>query len=91
MRNNSPVGSLSDLFDVSSPASNTAHSTRLDAHPDHVQHILGKNGLLRYLAASQLDAHQVWSSIEDAVGLAILSVATYVVPSAKGAGGERAK
>lgn len=67
----------------------SAHSTRLDAHPDHVQHILGKNGLLRYLAASQLDAHQVWSSIEDAVGLAILSVATYVVPSAKGAGGEQ--
>ena len=72
-----------------------AHSTRIDAHPEHVQRMRGEHGLLKYLAAAlrgktvqgktvqepqDLDAERVWASIEDAVGLAILSVVTYVVP-----------
>jgi hypothetical protein len=60
-----------------------------------VQRMRGEHGLLKYLAAAlrgktvqgktvqepqDLDAERVWASIEDAVGLAILSVVTYVVP-----------
>ena len=55
-----------------------AHVTRVDTHPHKVQHIRGKNGLLQHLAASEIAVDRVWSSIEDAVGLSVLSVVSYL-------------
>lgn len=62
------------------------HVTRLDAHAEKVQHIRGRSGLLQHLASSEIAIDKVWDSIADAVGLAVLSAATYITPkSATGA------
>ena len=76
-----PYSESIDKDDWQSP-----HVTRLDAHPEKVQHIRGRSGLLQHLASSEIAIDQVWDSIEDAVGLAVLSAATYIVPKSTAAG-----
>jgi len=63
-----------------------AHVTRMDAHPEKVQHIRGRSGLLQHLAASEIETDQIWDNIEDAVGMAVLSATTYMPPQSPAAG-----
>ena len=76
---------------VSDKVRQEAHVTHLDAHPEKVQHIRGKSGLLNHLAASEIAVDHVWTTIEDAVGIAVLSAATYFPSAAAPKAGEGSK
>ena len=63
--------------------------TRLAARGGGVQVLRGKDGLLQHLKSLEMDVEGLWSSMEDAVGLAVLSAMTYTKPPAHRAAGEQ--
>ena len=66
-----------------------AHVTRLAARGGGVQVLRGKDGLLQHLKSLEMDVEGLWSNMEDAVGLAVLSAMTYTKPPAHRAAGEQ--